>query len=441
MRVLLVTHLYPPIGVAGVERLVEQTAHGLTERGHEVVVLTRHASKAPPTPRLQRTKQAGVNVIVIAGGGPLLGRFPEFSPELERLFEMALIEYGPDVVVVSHLLNHSPGYVAIAHRWRVPVVLELHDFFTVCERAHLERSSGDLCEGPEGGGACAMHCFPRQKRAIERWALRTELFRHALERADALVAPSRFVADYFRQNLGPQAPPLYVLGNGVGFESAIARSHIPTIARQAGAPLHLACVGAVTAHKGVQVLIDAIRSAHLPKVRVTLIGGIDPGYFRSIAAAADRLSNVEFRAYGRFAPRELPFLLADVDAVVIPSLVWETYSIVARESLACGVPVIASRIGALPEAVRDGENGLLFEPGSASDLARLLRRVHQNPGLLDALRRGIRASDWISVEDRTPQLEAILHDLVATPLPPAATADLEALVLLRERLLEPSANR
>ena len=51
----------------------------------------------------------------------------------------------------------------------------------------------------------------------------------------------------------------------------------------------------------------------------------------------------------------------DVDAVIIPSLVWETYSIVAREAMACGVPVIASRIGALPEAVRDGENGLLFD--------------------------------------------------------------------------------
>ena len=84
-------------------------------------------------------------------------------------------------------------------------------------------------------------------------------------------------------------------------------------------------------------------------------------------AAAESVANLEVSRLRRVRAAELPALLSDVDAVVIPSLVWESYSMVAHEALACGVPVIASRLGALPEAVRDGHNGLLFEPGSAVD--------------------------------------------------------------------------
>lgn len=432
MRILLVTHRYPPLGIAGVERLAEQTARSLLAAGHEVTVLTRHDSKAPPQPILERTEQNGVNVAVVTGGGPLLSLFPKLAPRLESLFEMTLLRANPDVVLISHLVNHSPGYVPVAHRWGVPVVMELHDFFSVCERAHLERPSGELCGGPAGGSACAAHCFPGQDRSRERWALRTHMFRRALEEAEALISPSEFVADYFRQTLGSRMPPLHVLGNGVDLTPAPGTALSPM--RQSRAPLHLACVGAVTAHKGIHVLIEALRLARLGEVRVTVIGEIHPSYFRSIAAAASQVPDLEFRAYGQFTPFELPFLLADVDAVVIPSVVWETYSIVARESLACRVPVIASRIGALPEAIRHGENGLLVEPGSALDLATTLQLLDEDH--LAALRSGIRRSDWISVDDRTAGLEEILSDVAARRRPAEANAGLGELEILREPFLE-----
>ncbi|HLH65511.1 MAG TPA: glycosyltransferase, partial [Solirubrobacteraceae bacterium] len=102
---------------------------------------------------------------------------------------------------------------------------------------------------------------------------------------------------------------------------------------------------------------------------------------------------LELLVYGPYDPRGLPQLLADVHAVIVPSLVWESYSIVTREALSLGVPVIASRSGALAEAIRDGSNGILFDPGSAAELGRILRGLHDDPGRLEALRRGISASD------------------------------------------------
>jgi glycosyltransferase involved in cell wall biosynthesis len=164
---------------------------------------------------------------------------------------------------------------------------------------------------------------------------------------------------------------------------------------------------------------------------------VNPRYYRQIVAKSERLENLELRALGRFAPRELPLLLADVDAVVIASLVWETYSIAAREALACGVPVVASRLGAIPEAIRHGDNGLLFEPGSPLDLAAILETLDRDPDQLRNLRAGIRPTDWISVGERTSSLLEVLEAVVAGGGRESAVAhELEELSILRDGLLE-----
>lgn len=432
MRILVVTHRYPPLGVSGVERLSEQTALALSARGHQVTVLTRNDSESPDFPKLHRIARRGVSVMMISGGGPQIGRFPKLAPVLERMFERTLIELEPDVILVSHLLNHSPMYMAIARRWGVPVVLELHDFYVACELAHLQRFSGDLCAGPEAGRACATHCFPNDSRAGDRWALRTHMFRHALEQANAVICPSKFVAGYFRDAFGPAMPPTHVIGNGVEAQGNPLGAGRPT-----DEPLHLAYVGAVGLHKGPHVILEAVRLARLPAARVSIFGRPIEPFFRQLAAMAARMPELEYHAYGAFDPVELPLLLHDVDAVVVPSLVWETYSIVAHEAMACGVPVIASRMGALPEVVRHGDNGLLFDAGSAYQLAINLQILDENRELVNTLRAGIRRTDWITVDERMNLLESVLTGATSTtPRASDAGSDLDELAVLRDSMLE-----
>lgn len=429
MRVLLVTHRYPPVGLSGVERLSEQTATGLTDRGHAVTVLTRRESPAPPVPVLQPSERNGVPVLMISGAGAMTGRFPRGEGRLELMFERTVLDVAPDVVLISHLAGHSPLYVSIAQRLGVPVVLELHDFYTACERAHLERPSGELCSGPEGGRACAEHCFEAEPRARERWALRSHVYRRALEHADERVCPSEFVADYFQRTFALATRPT-VIGNGVSLGDPLARPQDPP------GPLRLACVGMVAPHKGAHVVVEALRLARLPAARLTLFGGLIQPYFRELREAAEEVDNLDFRAFDGFSPDQLPVLLADVDAVIVPSLVWETYSIVAREAMSLGIPVIASRIGALPEAIRDQDNGLLFTPGSGQELARILRTLAYEPERLDDLRRGIRRSDWISVAQRIGRLEAVLRDVAARTARQLDPFELQELTGLRDGLVE-----
>jgi glycosyltransferase involved in cell wall biosynthesis len=428
MKVLLVSHGYPPSGVAGVERLSAQTAETLIERGHELTVLTRQPSEAPPTLALQRETRAGVPVVSIVGGGSTFERFPGYEPSLERIFERMLTEVAPDVVLVTHLLHHSPGYVAVAHRWGVPVVLELHDFFGICPRAHLQRRSGELCGGPEGGNACAEHCFGDQRDAQLRWALRSESFAEALRRADEVLAPSRFVADAF-ESLRGAGSPIRVVDNAVAAFGPTLR-----LKPDSAAPLRLASIGVTVEHKGFQVVIEALRRAELPAARYTIFGVALQPLAHELQEAADEIPGLELRLFNGFTPMHLPALLADADAVVVPSIVAETYSIVAREAFACGLPVIASAIGALPDAIRPGDNGWLFEPGDATDLAALLQRLDGNRSLLRRAAAGIDPGDVTSVTSRTDRIEALLEALAGRADRFAAPGHGTELRLMREAL-------
>ena len=88
-----------------------------------------------------------------------------------------------------------------------------------------------------------------------------------------------------------------------------------------------------------------------------------------------------------------------MDVLVVPSIWPENSPFVIQEALLSGVPVVASRIGGIPELVDDGRNGLLFEPrdvdGSAPRAARLL----DEPGLLDTLGAGARATTFRTLDD------------------------------------------
>ena len=83
---------------------------------------------------------------------------------------------------------------------------------------------------------------------------------------------------------------------------------------------------------------------------------------------------------------ELQTILVQYDVLVMPVIWEETFSLVIREALQAGLPVIAARRGALPEIIQDGRNGLLFEPENAEDLRRCLRRLLDEPGLLAQLK-------------------------------------------------------
>jgi glycosyltransferase involved in cell wall biosynthesis len=425
LNVLLVCHGYPPEGVAGVERLTAQTAEQLLARGHQVTVLTRNPNETE-TLSIRREVRHGVPVVTIVGGGRNAERFPRLESDLEAAFERMLVEVLPDVVLVTHFMHHSSGYVELAHRFEIPVVVELHDFYMLCPRAHLLRRSGELCAGPEGGAACAGHCYHGEREASLRWALRSRSFADSLRAADAIVAPSQFVVDAFAPLCGPGRPIEVV-------ENAVADLGPPlSPPPDPSAPLAIASIGVTVEHKGFHVVVEALRLAGLEASTYTILGILLPPLAEELQEAAAAVPGLDLRLVNGFSPPTLPALLGDSDLVVVPSLVAETYSIVAREAFACGLPVAASRIGALPAAIREGENGWLFESGDSTGLALLLQDLDADRGRIRAAAKSIRPDDHTGLATRADRIETILREVsLRGPRPPRPGAELK---LMRDAL-------
>jgi glycosyltransferase involved in cell wall biosynthesis len=129
--------------------------------------------------------------------------------------------------------------------------------------------------------------------------------------------------------------------------------------------------------KGLDVLLDALaklRREGLP-VRLRAVGGFEtPEYERQIKTLADQLGLVDAVEWIGFAD-DVDREFARMDLFVLPSLFGEGLPMVVLEAMAAGVPVVATRVEGVPEAIRDGRDGLLAEPGDPFSLARAIGRV------------------------------------------------------------------
>jgi len=100
----------------------------------------------------------------------------------------------------------------------------------------------------------------------------------------------------------------------------------------------------------------------------------------------DRVTNPRTTLKGRYSPKDVGGVLSELDAIVVPSLWYENSPLTIHEAFMAGIPVIASDLGGMAEYVRHGKNGLLFAVGDADDLARRIRELHGDKGLLQTLR-------------------------------------------------------
>jgi glycosyltransferase involved in cell wall biosynthesis len=100
-------------------------------------------------------------------------------------------------------------------------------------------------------------------------------------------------------------------------------------------------------------------------------------------------------------------VLSQVDLLTVPSLWHETFSLVTHEAFAAGVPVIASRVGAMSEAVQDGVNGLLLPPGDVNAWQVALQRLVNEPGLIEGLRTNVHPP--LTLDAHVQRLESLLR--------------------------------
>jgi glycosyltransferase involved in cell wall biosynthesis len=217
--------------------------------------------------------------------------------------------------------------------------------------------------------------------------------RLALRRADALCATSQALAALTRPHAPPGAP-IHITPFGVD-----CRIFRPPAERPAGPP-RVGSVRALERIYGLDVLLRAaaLVRAQIPDLRVRLVGdGAERGRLAALADELGLRQAVEWR--GRVPLAALPGELAALHVFAAPSRVPEAFGVALLEAQACGVPVVASAVGGLPEVVAHGETGQLVPPEDAAALAAaladLLRDAERRRAMGQAARRFVLARyEW-----------------------------------------------
>jgi glycosyltransferase involved in cell wall biosynthesis len=429
-HVLLTSHRFPPHDVGGVERYTQDLAAELARSGDRVTIVARRSKPGQKSLQLLRERLAdGTLLYRLVAGTFRFEHFLQDHQRLEQSFAVAMMEASPEIVHINHLMGLSPRFIHLAHRLGVPVVVSLHDFYFVCPRVHLQKPSGDLCNGPDNGRECVKACFKQNDEAAERWELRTRYFKQALSMADRIICYSNYVDSYFR-NVLDGGPPIEIIPNGVLHKASDRDEENPN-GRWSGT-LNVAFCGTVARHKGPHIVLEALKIASLRSVNFLLFGHCsDSKYAAELRQIAATIPGLKLRMYGAYARAELPLLLRDVDCVAVPSLVPEAGPIVPQEVLAEGIPVVASGLGALSELIRDGENGFRFDSSRPGELATILSRISDDETLRTRLRAGARQSSVITVAEHTQRVrtvyESALQEFNEIPRSQADTAEFNLL--------------
>jgi glycosyltransferase involved in cell wall biosynthesis len=198
--------------------------------------------------------------------------------------------------------------------------------------------------------------------------------------ATLVLSPSRFLRDLITDTC--QLPIDRVVLSRYGIDIPTAKRRIPGHAL----PLRIGYLGQIAPHKGVDVLIQALRCLPGAPLRLRIYGDLQANV--RYADELKRMSHDDPRITfeGAYRHEHVYDLLAALDVIVVPSIWYENSPFVIQEAQAAHVPTIGSRLGGIPELIIDGQDGLLFEPGDPRDLAKQLRRVLDEPTLLDRLR-------------------------------------------------------
>ena len=445
MRVLVIAHGFPPSGTGGAELYAQAMARRIAARGDDVVVLAREHDPSADEFRVREDRSGPLRVYWINNTFRTTRDFSETyrQPAIDRAAAAVIDRVRPAVAHVHHLTGLSTTILDELARRKIPVVLTLHDYWMICHRGQLFDEDMRRCAGPGehgcarctgiAGRAPAAFAGARLIRALDRHApsaargLRTAAgslvsgtsnetrgrsaslgrLMHMRERfayVDVALAPSDHVRRRFEQ-AGFPAGKIRVSGYGVD-----PVQHAATVSHGS---LRLGYLGTLIASKAPHLLADAVCALPAGAVNAHFFGAPapfhgDPGYSDTIAS---RLSGPGVVVHGAVPHDRVGGVFAAIDALVFPSLWEETSGIGARESLSAGVPVIASRIGGIPETVHHGINGLLFTPGDVVDLTRQIRRLLDEPGLLPQLRRGCAVPR--TLDDDVAATRAIYEELAS----------------------------
>jgi len=208
---------------------------------------------------------------------------------------------------------------------------------------------------------------------VSSWAERL-----AVERADRVIAVSAQMRTDILANFRVEPARVVVLHNGVDAKAFTRTERREAVDRHGVREPYALFVGRISEQKGIFQLLDAARQ--LPEGVQLVLCASSPDTPELLTRLHTAVSGrPEIRWINAMLPVEEVVQIYSHAAVFVCPSIYEPFGIINLEAMACGTPVVASRVGGIPEVVADGETGWLVEPGDSAALAQALRAALADP--------------------------------------------------------------
>ncbi len=381
MRVLQAHNYYTQLG--GEDVIVAKEQSLLAGRGHETRLLS--VSNHSVVGRWAKARAAW--------------RAP-YSREGRAAMEAEIADFEPDLVHVHNFFPLlTPAIYDACRAAGVPVVQSLHNYRTICAGGLLMRD-GKPCEDCIGGSPyqAVLHGCYRDSRlaslAVARLVARHQRLRTWHTKVDRFIAStSEFAKGRF-------------IAAGLPEEKIVVKPNFIEDKKIDGVPREGALfVGRLSMEKGLHTLLRAWKGI---EVSLRIVG--DGPLLASMRDTA--MANVDI--LGRVEPDAVAAEMARAAFLVFPSEWYEGFPVTLVEAFCQGLPVIASRLGAMVEIIEDGHTGLHFTPGDAADLAAKVRWAESHPEEMRRMGANARRDyeEKFTPEANYPQLMAIYEQAI-----------------------------
>ena len=366
VSILFVHNKYQERG--GEDSVFEVESALMESRGHRVGRLVFDNSEIPANPSpLHKLKLASEAV---------------WSRAAQKRLQQAIDEFRPDVVHFHNTLPQvSPAAYRVAKRNGAAVVQTLHNFRLICPSGLMYRDGKpcETCVGQKVPLSSIVHACYRGSRAQSATVAAMLTVHRAIgtwERdVDLYLSPSAFLRDK-------------VVAAGLPAEKIMVKPNFlyPDPGEGDHRGMYVLFASRITETKGIETLLQAYERhpEGLPPLWVAHTGDLMP----LVTAAAEKDSRI--RSLGQIDRAELLRAMQNARALVFPSIWYENFPMSITEAFASSLPVVGSRLGALPELIEDGVSGLLFEPGSPDDLAEKLQLIAAGGPRLAAMSKAAR---------------------------------------------------
>ena len=296
-------------------------------------------------------------------------------------FRNILEEYQIDVVHYQHLIHAPVEYVLISKSMGVKSVLSVHDYYYVCDEHFLQNDKFCTCDLPTDLDHCVACLHHKSECAPRDVYNRREIMQELLQTVDKVVAPSKSVrSDYFK--LFPHInDKLSVIPIGIQYPPYLGVRNMET--------LNIGIPNYITHIKGQIPMINVIRicEEELPDVK-----------FHFLCEAMEPQQEKYLKQFSNVVLNPMGF--KDVNLIWLPTIAKETFSLVASETMARGLPILCSRKGALGERLTDSYAYFVENPLDVESIVKQIMSINASKHEL-----GTKSEYLIGVRDSIPSID------------------------------------